>query len=171
MYAAKRTLASLDPPANYGRRPGYGQHKPLPRLDQMKLDQLRIDQLRQAIRSNWVSFPNPVPTFERHDRADLQWKLVQLYFVLGWSCEAIAARYDLIHQRVRQILKTWKRRAVEMGFVQYIPPPEHLVILPAAKHSPIPVLDFVPLPVPTQLPQLPAVTYVVPTPSRPHSQL
>jgi DNA-binding transcriptional regulator LsrR (DeoR family) len=57
----------------------------------------------------------------RHDRADLQWKLAQLYFVRGWNCEAIAAKYGLIHQRVRQILKTWKGRAVVTGYIQVIP--------------------------------------------------
>jgi hypothetical protein len=98
------------------------RRQPFRALDQIKLYTLRIDQLRHAIRRNQVSFPNPVPTFERHDRPDLQWKLVQLYFVLGWSCESIAARYGLIRQRVCQILKTWKRRAVETGCIQYIPP-------------------------------------------------
>jgi hypothetical protein len=100
----------------------------------MRLEGLRIDELRLAIRANQVSFPSPVPTFGRHDRADLQWKLAQLYFVQGWNCEGIAAKYGLIHQRVRQILKTWKRRAVEMGYIQFIPPADVLtvVVQPAA---------------------------------------
>jgi hypothetical protein len=92
-------------------------------VDRIKLDSLRIDLLREAIRANRVSFPSQVPTFERHDRPDLQSKLVQLYFVLGWSCENLAARYGLIHQRVRQILTTWKRRAVVTGYIQVIPSP------------------------------------------------
>lgn len=83
---------------------------------------LRINQLREAIRDNRVSFPSQVPAFEKHDRPDLQQRLVQLYFVLGWSCEKAGARHGLIHQRVRQILTTWKRRAVAMGYIQYIPP-------------------------------------------------
>ncbi len=91
-------------------------------FDEVKLDGLRIDGLREAIRANRVSFPSQVPTFERHDRPDLQRQLVQLYFVLGWNCESIADRYGLIHQRVRQILTTWKRRALAMGYIQYIPP-------------------------------------------------
>jgi hypothetical protein len=134
----------------------------------MKLDRLRIDQLRHAVRANWVSFPSPVPTFERHDRADLQWRLAQLYFVLGWSCEAIAARYDLIHQRVRQILNTWKRRAVEMGYIQYIPALENLMIMPAATRTAL--LDFRSLPLSAALHSSP-VTYAPPMPSRVHSQL
>jgi hypothetical protein len=98
------------------------RRRPSPLLRETKLEALRIDELRLAIRANQVSFPSPVPTFGRHDRADLQWKLAQLYFVLGWNCEGIAAKYGLIHQRVRQILKTWKRRAVETGYIQFIPP-------------------------------------------------
>ena len=106
----------------------------MPQLDEIKLDSLRIDELRLAIRANQVTFPSPVPTFGRHDRADLQWKLAQLYFVHGWNCEGIAAKYGLIHQRVRQILKTWKRRAVETGYIQSFPPIDVLsaLVRPAA---------------------------------------
>jgi len=125
-------------------RSEYGQRQQLPPLDRIKLDTLRIDQLRLAVRANLVSFASPVPTFERHDRADLQWKLVQLYFVMGWSCEAIGEKYGLIHQRVRQILKTWKQRAVEMGFIQYIPPADYLTMAPAMKRTPLPAFDFLP---------------------------
>jgi hypothetical protein len=41
-------------------------------------------------------------------------------------------RYGLIRQRVQQILHTWRRRAVEMGYVQHIPPAEDLVRVLAA---------------------------------------
>jgi len=85
---------------------------------------MSLNRLREAIRSNSISFPAQVPVFEKHDRPDLQQKLVQLYFVLGWSCMDIAARYGLIRQRVQQILNTWKRRAVDMGYVQHIPSAE-----------------------------------------------
>lgn len=97
----------------------------LPHFNQAKLELLHIDEMREALRVNEISFPSQVPTFERHDRPDLQWKIVQLYFVLGWSCERIAERYGFGHQRVGQILTTWKRRAVETGYVQYIPPEQH----------------------------------------------
>lgn len=140
----------------YGRAAQYGHHQQLPPLDQVKLDSLRIDQLRLAIRSNLVSFASQVPTFERHDRPDLQWKLVQLYFVMGWSCEAIGERYGLIHQRVRQILKTWKQRAVEMGFIQYIPPAAYPIPAPAMKRTPT-AFDFLESPPPAP----PVVTSVV----------
>ena len=95
------------------------------------LQQLTLEQMRLAIRSNQVSFPSQVPTFARHDRPDLQRKLVQLYFVLGWSCGTIGARYGLIRQRVQQILNTWKRRAIEMGYIQTIPGAEELEKLAA----------------------------------------
>lgn len=96
----------------------------LPRHDHAMLNQLRVDQVRRAVRANEVTFPHPVPTFHRHDRPDLQWKLALLYFVRGWSCEDLAERYQILDQRVRQILKTWTKRAIEMGYVQSIPPAE-----------------------------------------------
>jgi hypothetical protein len=142
---------------SYGRSSKYGERQQLPPLDQIKLDSLRIDQLRLAVQANLVSFASPVPTFERHDRPDLQWKLVQLYFVMGWSCDAIGERYGLIHQRVRQILKTWKQRAVEMGFIQYIPPAEYLIPAPAIKRTPVPAFDFLA----SAPPSAPVVTTIV----------
>ena len=87
-----------------------------------RVEDWRIDDLRKAIRANRVSFPSQVPIFPMHDRPDLQFKLAQLYFIFGWSCSAIAAKYGLIRQRVQQILNTWKRRAAQMGYLQAIPP-------------------------------------------------
>jgi hypothetical protein len=87
-----------------------------------KIVRLKINALREAIRSNRISFPSQVPVFPKHDRADLQRKVVQLYFVLGWTCGRIGVRYSLSHQRVQQILNTWKLRAVQTGYLQVIPP-------------------------------------------------
>jgi hypothetical protein len=56
------------------------------------LSQMRIDDLRDAIHQNQVTFPSQVPTFAKHDRPDLQRKLVQLYFALDWSCPKIGVR-------------------------------------------------------------------------------
>jgi hypothetical protein len=131
-----------------GRRPHRCAQPALPPLDQNTLASLRLDQLRVAVRANLVSFPSAVPTFERHDRPDLQWKIVQLYFVLGWGCETIAVRFGLVHQRVSQILKTWKRRAIETGYIQYIPPFEPLP-MPAANAT-------------VAIPQLPAFVVIPP---------
>ena len=86
-----------------------------------RLEEADIGDLRDALRENRISFPSQVPTFSKHDRPDLQRKLAQLYFVLGWNCSAIGARYGLLPGRVRQVLNTWKRRAVETGYIQHIP--------------------------------------------------
>jgi hypothetical protein len=97
-----------------------------PPPDDAALKELSLYRLRQAIRTNSVTFPSPVPTFERHDRPDLQWRTAQLYFVSGWISDSIARRFGILRQRVCQILNTWKRRAVEMGYIQCIPPAESI---------------------------------------------
>jgi hypothetical protein len=86
------------------------------------IEQLSLNELRGKIRRNRVSFPSQVPTFAKHDRPDLQRKTVQLYFLFGWSCSRIAQRYGVLRQRIQQILSTWKRRAIQMGYIQEIPP-------------------------------------------------
>jgi hypothetical protein len=95
-------------------------------ISDKKLLQMRVDELRAAIWKHQVSFPSQIPTFSKHTRPDVQRKLVQLYFVCGWSGPKIRARYDLSAQRFQQILSTWKRRAVELGFIQTIPPDQAL---------------------------------------------
>jgi hypothetical protein len=95
-------------------------------ISDKKLLQMRVDELRAAIWKHQVSFPSQIPTFSKHTRPDLQRKLVQLYFICGWSGPKIRARYDLSAQRFQQILSTWKRRAVELCFIQTIPPNEAL---------------------------------------------
>lgn len=112
-------VAEPQPKARGRSRP---ERDALPALDQTCLHHLRADQLRTAVRRNLVTFPSQVPVFERHDRPDLQRRVVQLYFILGWSCETIAARYGMMRQRIGQVLSTWKRRAVETGYIQLIPP-------------------------------------------------
>lgn len=90
------------------------------------LESVGIKKLREGIRGNRISFPAQVPVFQKHDRADLQRKIVLLYFVFGWSCRRIGARYALRRQRVQQILNTWTRRAIETGYVQAIPTEQEL---------------------------------------------
>jgi len=87
-----------------------------------KIEEVSLNELRRKVRDNLVSFPSQVPIFPKHDRPDLQRKAVQLYFLFGWSCSRIAQRYGVLRQRIQQILSTWKRRAIEMGYVQDIPP-------------------------------------------------
>ena len=99
------------------------RYRARPRPDgEEKIEELSLAELRRKIRRNRASFPSQVPTFPKHDRPDLQRKLVQLYFLFGWSCNRIALRYGILRQRVQQILSTWKRRAIQMGYVQDIPP-------------------------------------------------
>jgi hypothetical protein len=86
------------------------------------IEELTLTELRSKVRRNRVSFPSQVPIFAKHDRPDLQRKTVQLYFLFGWSCSRIAQRYGVLRQRVQQILSTWKRRAIQMGYIQEIPP-------------------------------------------------
>jgi hypothetical protein len=94
-----------------------------PRFDDTEnIEELSLAELRRKIRRNRASFPSQVPTFPKHDRPDLQRKLVQLYFLFGWSCNRIALRHGILRQRVQQILSTWKRRAIQMGYIQEIPP-------------------------------------------------
>ena len=95
-------------------------------ISDKRLLHMRVDELRAAIWKHQVSFPSQIPTFSKHTRPDLQRKLVQLYFICGWSGPKIRARYDLSAQRFQQILSTWKRRALELGFIQTIPPDQPL---------------------------------------------
>jgi hypothetical protein len=108
------------------------------------LSEMPIDELREAVRKNQVTFPAQVPTFPKHDRSDVQRQLVQLYFVMGWSGPKIGVRYGLRRLRVQQILNAWKRRAVELGYIQFVPPAE--VLTQTVESAPIrvvlsPVLD------------------------------
>jgi len=123
-------------------------------ISDKKLLQMRVDELRAAIWKHQVSFPSQIPTFSKHTRPDVQRKLVQLYFVCGWSGPKIRARYDLSAQRFQQILSTWKRRAVELGFIQTIPPdqplsfgpirtPIRIFLSPAGNESSAPVIPAV----------------------------
>jgi|SRR5271165_832823 len=121
-------------------------------VSETRLCEMRLDHLRKAIRKNQVTFPSQVPMFTKHDRPDLQQKLTQLYFILGWSAAKIGARFGISRLRVQQILNTWKRRAVEVGYIQTVPPveslrlpsehpPIHLVLSPrgsAAASAPVP---------------------------------
>jgi len=100
-----------------------------------QLEDVHIRDLREAIRANRVSFPSQVPTFTRHDQPDLQRKLAQLYFVLGWDYGNIGARYGLGPARVRQILDTWKCRAVKAGYIQHITPAEVISRQPMVRAS------------------------------------
>jgi hypothetical protein len=86
----------------------------------MDIAQMRISALRSAIQTNTVSFPAQIPCFNQ-SRADIQWRLVQLYFVRGWSCLQLALRYKLTRQRIEQLLAGWVNSAFTLGYLQEIP--------------------------------------------------
>jgi hypothetical protein len=121
MAAQDNRLVS-SPAADFLAVPGKGLTLLSPASEETRLEHQDLRQLRRAIHRNRVSFPSQVPTFGKHDRPDLQRKLVQLYFISGWSCNRIAQRYDLLPKRVQQILNTWRIRAVQTGYIQAIPP-------------------------------------------------
>jgi CheY-like chemotaxis protein len=82
---------------------------------------MSLRRLRTAIRNGEVSFPSQVPIFGRQSRADIQWRLVQLYFVRGWRGTQLATRYRMSPERIRQLLSQWARRAIVLGYLQEIP--------------------------------------------------
>ena len=102
------------------------------------LSEMPVDELREAIRRNQVTFPAQVPVFPKHDRSDVQRQLVQLYFLFGWSGPRIGIRYGLRRSRVQQILNAWKRRAVELGYIQAVPSAE--VLAPRARGAAVQVV-------------------------------
>ena len=77
--------------------------------------------LRAAIRNERLSFPSQVPVFPNLHRPDIQWRIVSLYFVRGWSRCRIAERYRMTEKRVGQLLRQWMERAISRGYVDRIP--------------------------------------------------
>lgn len=86
----------------------------------MDIDRMTLRRLRKAIQENEVSFPAQVPIFPKQSRADIQWKLVELYFVRNWSPGGIAQRYRMTGERVRQVISQWVRRAATLGYLQEV---------------------------------------------------
>src|SRR5579863_279039 len=78
--------------------------------------------LRTAITRNLVSFPAQVQPFVRRGAGDVQERIVQLYFVRGWSIRHICDRYGLSKAMAHKLLKEWRIRAVESGYIQEIEP-------------------------------------------------
>jgi len=81
----------------------------------------RIDELRDAIKANRVHFPVPVPIFATQFRPDIQWRLVELYFIRGWSSRRLAERYGVTSRRIQQSLQHWAGHAIDRGYLQAIP--------------------------------------------------
>lgn len=108
---------------------------------------VRLDSLRKAIQTNRFSFPSQVPIFECQHRADIQWRVVELYFVLGWSCTRIGRRYKVTSARIQQLLRGWVSRAMTLGYVQEIPAEDTYAVrvVRAWQKSPVPDVSAVPL--------------------------
>jgi hypothetical protein len=83
--------------------------------------QMSLRQLRAAIQNDEISFPSQVPIFACQSRSDIQWRLVELYFVRNWSCCALGERYGVTMERARQLISQWVRRAAVLGYLQEIP--------------------------------------------------
>ena len=83
---------------------------------------MSVRRLRAAIQNSEISFPSQVPIFERQSRTDIQWRVVELYFVHNWSCLKLGGRYGVGSMRIRQIISQWARRAATLGYLQEIPP-------------------------------------------------
>jgi transposase-like protein len=78
--------------------------------------------LRTAITRNLVSFPAQVRPFMKRSSGDLQERIVQLYFVRGWSVRSLCDRYGLNKAMAHKLLAEWRIRAVESGYIQEIEP-------------------------------------------------
>jgi hypothetical protein len=59
--------------------------------------------LRKAIQTHQVIFPLPVPDFASEHRPDIQWRLVELYFIQGWSCARLSQRYKVTDRRIQPV--------------------------------------------------------------------
>lgn len=92
-----------------------------PAVTERSITRDRLARIRLAIRNRRVSFPSQVPVFPRQYRPDVQWRVVALYFVQGWSCEQLAHRYGVTAGRIRQTIHKWVERATELGYLQRIP--------------------------------------------------
>ena len=90
--------------------------------DSVNISQVSLRRLRTAIQNDEVSFPAQVPIFECQSRCDIQWRLVQLYFVRNWSCPRLGERYGMTMERARQLISQWVQRATVLGYLQEIPP-------------------------------------------------
>jgi hypothetical protein len=93
----------------------------------MTIAEMSLRRLRSAIQNHEISFPSQVPVFVCQSRADIQWRMVELYFVRNWSCADLGERYGVTLERARQVISQWVRRATLLGYLQEIP-----VVVPSA---------------------------------------
>jgi hypothetical protein len=86
--------------------------------------QWSLRSLRSAVRSHDISFPSQVPVFRHLHRPDIQWRIVLLYLVQGWSSQQIGARYGITRKRVAQLVRQWTSHARLRGYLEPIPSEE-----------------------------------------------
>ena len=128
--------------------------------------------LRTAITRNLISFPSQIRPFARRTVADLQVRIVQLYFVRGWSVRRIGDRYNLRKDLVHQLLAQWRIRAIESGYIQEIEPSVLTAVVPQGQDAGD--TDYLPELAPAR-PRLrtmvftTSVTALMPPPKRPFS--
>jgi len=80
-----------------------------------------IRDIRNAVQSRRISFPARVPVFIQLHRPDMQWRVVILYYVRGWSSQRIAIRYGISDVRVRQVVRQWTVLAILRGYMDLAP--------------------------------------------------
>jgi len=93
---------------------------------------------------------------------DLQERIVQLYFVRGWSVRNICDRYGLSKAMAHKLLAEWRIRAVESGYIQEIEPGILAALTETnAEPDPVRIHSGVPeyAPVPSVTPALPEFDY------------
>jgi hypothetical protein len=83
--------------------------------------EMSLRRLRSGIQNQEISFPSQVPVFACQSRAEIQWRMVELYFVRNWSCADLGERYGVTLERARQLISQWVRRATVLGYLQEIP--------------------------------------------------
>jgi transposase-like protein len=119
----------------------------------MTLALLGNTMLRTAITRNLVSFPAQIRSFMKRSSGDVQERIVQLYFVRGWSVRSICERYGLSKAMAHKLLAEWRIRAVESGYIQEIEPGNLAGLVNAVSVKETPAIGM-----PTALPvQVPAM--------------
>lgn len=109
--------------------------------------------LRVAIQRNLVSFPPQIPALMKRPGGDMQERMAQLYFALGWTVRSLGERYGLSKAMVQKLLSEWRIRAIAAGFVQEIHPEalNALIHIKDEIDAPIPSPGETPRPVAAQL--------------------
>ena len=90
----------------------------------MEITHMGLRRLRVAIQNQEISFPSQVPAFACQSRSEIQWRLVELYFIRNWSCADLGHRYGVTMERARQLISQWVQRATVLGYLQEIPSPD-----------------------------------------------